>query len=32
MMAYTMRYQEELRDPAEYFRDIKKIAMPVPSI
>ena len=27
MMAYTMRYQEELRDPAEYFRDIKKIAV-----
>lgn len=25
MMAYTMRYQEELRNPAEYFRDIKKI-------
>ncbi|HWZ52599.1 MAG TPA: Ku protein [Granulicella sp.] len=25
MMAYTMRYQEELRDPAEYFRDIKKV-------
>jgi DNA end-binding protein Ku len=27
MMAYTMRYQEELRDPAEYFRDIKKVAI-----
>jgi DNA end-binding protein Ku len=27
MMAYTMRYQEELRNPAEYFRDIKKIAV-----
>ena len=27
MMAYTMRYQEELRDPAEYFRDIKKVAV-----
>ena len=27
MMAYTMRYQEELRDPAEYFKDIKKIAV-----
>jgi DNA end-binding protein Ku len=27
MMAYTMRYQDELRDPAEYFRDIKKIAV-----
>jgi DNA end-binding protein Ku len=25
MMAYTMRYQEELRKPAEYFRDIKKV-------
>ena len=27
MMAYTMRYQEELREPAEYFRDIKKVAV-----
>jgi DNA end-binding protein Ku len=27
MMAYTMRYQEELRSPAEYFRDIKKVAI-----
>ncbi len=25
MMAYTMRYQEELRDPREYFADIRKI-------
>jgi len=25
MMAYTMRYQEELRNPAEYFHDIKKV-------
>jgi DNA end-binding protein Ku len=25
MMAYTMRYQEELRKPAEYFYDIKKV-------
>ncbi len=25
MMAYTMRYQEELRDAAEYFREIKKV-------
>ena len=25
MMAYTMRYQQELRDPKEYFADIKKI-------
>jgi DNA end-binding protein Ku len=24
MMAYTMRYQEELRKPAEYFSDIKQ--------
>lgn len=27
MMAYTMRYQEELRDPAEYFSEIKKVAV-----
>lgn len=27
MMAYTMRYQAELRDPADYFRDIKKVAI-----
>ena len=27
MMAYTMRYQEELRDAAEYFREIKKVAI-----
>jgi DNA end-binding protein Ku len=27
MMAYTLRYQEELRNPAEYFRDIKKVAV-----
>ena len=26
-MAYTMRYQEELRNPADYFRDIKKVAI-----
>src|SRR5580658_4965381 len=25
MMAYSMRYQEELRKPAEYFADIKKV-------
>jgi DNA end-binding protein Ku len=25
MMAYTMRYAAELRDPTEYFQDIKKI-------
>jgi DNA end-binding protein Ku len=27
MMGYTMRYQEELRKPAEYFADIKKVAI-----
>ncbi len=27
MMAYTMRYAEELRNPAEYFSDIKKVAV-----
>ena len=27
MMAYTMRYQEELRDPKEYFADIKKVVV-----
>src|ERR1035437_4117304 len=27
MMAYTMRYQEELRKPAEYFHAIKKVAV-----
>ena len=27
MMAYTMRYQAELRDPADYFRDIKKVTI-----
>ena len=25
MMCYTMRYQAELRDPKDYFRDIKKV-------
>lgn len=25
MMAYTMRYAEELRDPASYFSDIKRV-------
>src|SRR5207248_285300 len=25
MMAYTMRYQEELRKPSEYFSDIKNV-------
>jgi DNA end-binding protein Ku len=32
MMAYTMRYQEELRNPAEYFRDIKKVAVNADSL
>ncbi|HEU4635646.1 MAG TPA: Ku protein [Edaphobacter sp.] len=27
MMGYTMRYEEELRNPAEYFKDIKKVAV-----
>jgi DNA end-binding protein Ku len=27
MMAYTMRYAEELRDPSEYFGEIKKVAV-----
>ena len=27
MMAYTMRYQQELRDPKEYFNDIKKVTV-----
>lgn len=27
MMAYAMRYAEELRDPAEYFGNIKKVAV-----
>ena len=27
MMAYTMRYAEELRDSKDYFRDIKKVAV-----
>jgi DNA end-binding protein Ku len=27
MMAYTMRYAEELRDSRDYFRDIKKVAV-----
>ncbi len=25
MMAYTMRYQQELRDPKEYFADVKEV-------
>jgi DNA end-binding protein Ku len=27
MMAYTLRYDEELRDPAPYFGEIKKVAV-----
>ena len=27
MMAYIMRYNEELRDPAEFFSEIKKVAV-----
>ena len=27
MMGYTMRYEEELRKPEEYFKDIKKVAV-----
>jgi DNA end-binding protein Ku len=27
MMAYTMRYAAELRDSADYFRDVKKVAI-----
>jgi DNA end-binding protein Ku len=27
MMAYTLRYAEELRDPADYFSDIKKVTV-----
>ncbi len=27
MMAYTMRYAEELRDPANYFGEIKKVSV-----
>jgi DNA end-binding protein Ku len=32
MMAYTMRYQEELRAPAEYFKEIKKVAVNADSL
>lgn len=32
MMAYTMRYQEELRDPAEYFKGIKKMTVNADSL
>jgi DNA end-binding protein Ku len=27
MMAYTMRYAEELRDPSDYFSDIKRVGI-----
>jgi DNA end-binding protein Ku len=32
MMAYTMRYSAELRDPADYFRDIKKVSINADSL
>ncbi|WP_260704994.1 non-homologous end joining protein Ku [Edaphobacter flagellatus] len=32
MMGYTMRYQEELRNPAEYFKDIKKVPVNADSL
>jgi len=32
MMAYTMRYAAELRDPAEYFRDVKKATVSADSL
>jgi DNA end-binding protein Ku len=32
MMAYTMRYQEELREPAEYFKEIKQVAVNADSL
>jgi DNA end-binding protein Ku len=32
MMAYTMRYAAELRDPAEYFRDVKKARITADSL
>ena len=32
LMGYTMRYQEELRDPAEYFGEIKKVAVNADSL
>jgi DNA end-binding protein Ku len=32
LMAYTMRYAAELRDPAEYFRDIKKLSINADSL
>jgi DNA end-binding protein Ku len=32
MMGYTMRYAEELRSPAEYFKEIKKVAVNADSL
>jgi len=32
MMVYTMRYAAELRDPADYFRDVKKTAISADSL
>jgi DNA end-binding protein Ku len=32
MMAYTMRYASELRDPEEYFRDVKKVKVDADSL
>jgi len=32
MMVYTMRYAAELRDPAAYFRDVKKTAIQADSL
>jgi DNA end-binding protein Ku len=32
MMVYTMRYAAELRDPAAYFRDVKKTAIKADSL
>lgn len=32
MMGYTMRYEEELRKPEEYFRDIKKVPVQADSL
>jgi DNA end-binding protein Ku len=32
MMAYTLRYQEELRNQADYFRDIKETAINADSL
>ena len=31
-MAYTMRYAAELRDPADYFRDVKKVTVDADSL